>query len=303
MNDISHTFEALQGPVRRYDGLKRRNEEAIRHWVRRAVTDPIRGSTRQYYYDYCSSVVGAESTTAAHKVLSYSAFCRRVIAAKRQPSSLHRVHCEVDFPPHRNKAQGKHASEALWVLQLPAPNDGRWIDPHGPLNLVTVAIAVDALAGTVRVDSQFVGSHPNEQVAILAVRHYKRQHGRSPNPVCIDHADFQSSSRLRQVCQNLGIELRIVCSPRRRLTPSLLLAPGHQTANEVGVAATSRPDLVKAIRDPFEESMRRGALLPRWRGSQRGFSLRRTPGENTRLLRGETSTKEEVARVDAEAEQ
>lgn len=303
MKDINHTFEAPHRAAHVCNEFKVRNEEMIRYWVRKAVTDPLPGSIRHHHFAYRSSVFQVEGAASEYQALSYSAFCRRVAAAGGLRSALHRARSKADFRLNRNAVQATPVSEALWVRPLPAPHSEQWNDPRDPATPVTVAIAVDALTGTVHVDSQFIGALPSDEVVVSAVQHYERQHGRMPNQVYVDGADFHHAPRLRRLCWRLGIELRIVSSRRPRHASWPLLVPRHQTVNKVGISAISPTDLVKETRDPIDESITRTSLPPPWRRSLWDPSLRRTTGGKARRLRGESPRNEGEEGVDSGVEQ
>lgn len=291
MKDINHTFETPYRAAHMCKELEGRNEEMIHYWVRKAVTDPLPGSIRHHHFGYRSSVFQVEGTASAYKALSYSAFCRRVAAARGHRSALHRARSKADYRLHRHTAPSTSGPEALWVQQLPAPHPGKWNDLDNPATPVTVAIAVDAVTGTVRVDSQVIGACPSDEVAVSAVQHYEQQHGRTPNQVYVDGADFHHAPRLQRLCRRLGIELRIVSSRRQRLATWPLPAPRHQTVNEVGITAISPTDFGKETRDLIAESISRESPLLPWRRSLWELSQRRTAGGTPRRLRGELPRK------------
>lgn len=300
MKDFNQTFSATHGTARVSDEQKDRqqlmfkgrderqqskfearnerkepNEDLIRHWVQKAVTDPNPGSIRHHHFGYRAYVVRVAGAASSDEVLSYSAFCRRVSAAKDYRSALPRARSKADHRLHSYPAPAMSNPEALWVQQLPASNAGQRIDLSTPAVLVTVAIAVDAVTGTVRVDSHVINAQHSDEAAVSAVQQYQQRHGRSPNAVYVDGSSFRHSPRLRRLCLRLGIELRIVFSPPQRLTKLLLSASGHQSVNEAGITEAPPTDLRKASRETIAE-ISRETLRPLWRRSLRDVSARRT---------------------------
>lgn len=246
----------------------------IRYWVQKALTDPNPGSIRHHHFGYRAYVVRVAGAASSDEVLSYSAFCRRVSAEKDRRSALPRARSKADHRLHGDTATAMSNPEALWVQRLPASNPGQRIDLRTPAVLVTIAIAVDSVTGTVRVDSHVINAQNSDEAAVSALQQYQQRHERSPNAVCVDGASFRHSPRLRRLCLSLGIELRIVFSPPRRLTKLLLSASGHQSVNEVGITEASPTDLRRVSRETIAE-ISRATRRPLWRRSLRDFSARR----------------------------
>ncbi len=222
-------------------GREGRSEELLRRWVQTAVSDPKPGCIRQHYICYRAWVFQTKASGEDVAALSYSAFCRRVAALKDHRSAVRRARFNVDYRALLGAARQPEGQEALWIRQLPSQHAAPWDPPPLSDKPATVCIAVDAITGVVRVDSQLVGTYPSDVAAVAAVNQYERQHGRVPYAVCVDGADFHHAPGLTRLCHQWGIELRLVHERRaqRQTTRQNAVSPLRQWKSATEYAGPS----------------------------------------------------------------